>query len=253
MSETDLDMWTTLKILGALSTPPAPELPPSPPTSRPSSPVPGSKRKAASNPSDSNKRPRLSNIQGRCPKQRPPPSSARHCRNLPADASFNIRSESSEDGEVHEESVVPSSRLQPATVALAATVPIRRPRADKMPPHSHFEDLHREFHERGRALKYSGTGRWWSSYPSNSKEYIPLKNPPPPGSPYHINAGVIARLELVDALVCFTYAMWVKEYARGTCDRKTWQTSDGFLKWCKGRWEASDTHGDRENALKGLM
>ncbi|EGO00043.1 hypothetical protein SERLA73DRAFT_106988 [Serpula lacrymans var. lacrymans S7.3] len=102
-------------------------------------------------------------------------------------------------------------------------------------------------------LKYSGDARFWSTYPATHKEYRPLANPPPPNSPYHKYGGLIARLELADALVCFTYSIWSRDYSRRSCFRETWATIEAFLGWCKHKWMAEDTIGDREKALLGLI
>jgi hypothetical protein len=114
--------------------------------------------------------------------------------------------------------------------------------------------MHDIYHKYGRMLKYSGDARFWSTYPATHKEYRPLANPPPPNSPYHKHGGLIARLELVDALVCFTYSLWSKDFSRKSCFRETWATIEAFLGWCKNKWIAElDTIGDREKALLGLM
>lgn len=102
-------------------------------------------------------------------------------------------------------------------------------------------------------LKYSGDARFWSTYPSTHKEYRPLANPPPPNSPYHKYGGLVARLELVDALVCFTYSIWNRDFSRRGCHRETWATIEAFLGWCKNKWQSEDTFGDREKALLGLI
>lgn len=241
--------------MGQLSAPPEPELPPSPPVSRPSSPAPGSKRKSSTIDSDHSKRPRIGALPDRSGHRNvpPPASMVRHNRPSTSSINFNPHSEPSEDGELREESSAPPSHLTSKPVVLAAAaVPIRRPRRER-PDHSHFDELHRKYYEIGRAFKFSGDARFWSTYPSNHKEYRPLLNPPPPNSQYHKYGGLIARLELVDALVCFTYSIWGKEYGRKACIPETWQTAEAFLGWCKGKWQTADTVGDREIAFQGLM
>lgn len=243
------------KILGPLSAPPAPELPPSPPVSRSSSPAPGTKRKAPVNDSDHNKRPRIGGVVDRSSHhQRPAPMplASHQSRTSTPATQFNSRSEPAEDGEVREEASTPPSRLLPSAAVLATSVPIRRPRRER-PGHSHFDELHRKYYEIGRAFKFSGDARFWSTYPANHKEYRPLPNPPPANSAYHKYGGLIARLELVDALVCFTYSIWSKEYGRRACIPETWQTAQAFLSWCKAKWDTQDTIGDREIAFLGLM
>jgi len=131
-------------------------------------------------------------------------------------------------------------------------VPIRRPKRGKT-DYRHHDTLHDKYHDAGRKLKYSGDARFWSTYPTTHKEYRPLPEPPPPNSPYHKHGGLIARLELVDALVCFTYAIWNKDYGRKNCYRTTWGTIDAFLFWCKQKWLAEECILDAEKAFIGLM
>lgn len=77
--------------------------------------------------------------------------------------------------------------------------------------------------------------------------------PPPPNSQYHKFGAIIARLELVDALVCFAYSLWIKDYSKKACFHETWVTIEAFLGWCKNKWTTEDTFGEREKALLGLM
>jgi hypothetical protein len=102
-------------------------------------------------------------------------------------------------------------------------------------------------------FKYSGDARFWSTYPSTHKEYHPLPDPPPPNSPYHRFGGLIARLELLDALVCFTYSIWSRDISRRACSKETWATIEAFLFWCKSKWTVDDTVGEREKVFVGLM
>lgn len=165
------------------------------------------------------------------------------------------RTEPCEDGEVREEPMVASSsRLPPAPVAAVAPnmVPIRRPKRGKT-DYRHHDALHDKYHIAGRKLKYSGDARFWSTYPVTHREYRPLLDPPPPNSPYHKHGGLIARLELVDALVCFTFAIWNKDYGRKNCNRYTWRTIEAFLSWCKAKWQAEEGMIDAEKAFIGLM
>jgi hypothetical protein len=80
-----------------------------------------------------------------------------------------------------------------------------------------------------------------------------LANPPPPNSPYYKHGGLIARLELLDALVCFTYSIWNRDYCRRYCSRETWYTIEAFLVWCKQKWQAEEGTPDAEKAFLGLM
>ncbi|KAI0062925.1 hypothetical protein BV25DRAFT_1803212 [Artomyces pyxidatus] len=102
-------------------------------------------------------------------------------------------------------------------------------------------------------LKYSGDARYWSTYPPLHKEYRPLPNPPPPNSPYHKHGALIARLELVDALICFTYSLWTGDYAKNACLAGSWQTIEAFLNWTKSKWAAESSAGEREKAFLGLI
>ncbi|KAJ3480237.1 hypothetical protein NLJ89_g12293 [Agrocybe chaxingu] len=102
-------------------------------------------------------------------------------------------------------------------------------------------------------LKYSGDARFWSTYPPGHREYRALPDPPPPTSPYHKHGGVIARLELLDALVCFTYSIWNRDYSRRACVRDTWKTIEAFLVWCKQKWHVEEGINDAEKAFLGLI
>lgn len=253
----------SLEILGSLSAPLPPELPPSPPCSRSNSPVPSfTKRKhAPSQDHELVKRPRISSSSERSSQlhhphyhhyQQPqPPLLAPLHRSSNQVPNYSLRSEPSEDGELREDSVSLTSRPS-ALPVLSTAVPVRRPRRGKVALAT-FEDLHDRYHRYGRMLKYSGDARFWSTYPPTHKEYRPLNDPPPPNSPYHKHGGLIARLELVDALVCFTYSIWCREYIRRTCHRETWGTIEAFLDWCKIKWQSEDVLGDREKALLGLI
>jgi hypothetical protein len=101
-------------------------------------------------------------------------------------------------------------------------------------------------------LKYSGDARHWSTYSPQHKEYKSLPSPPPPNSPYHKHGALIARLELIDALICFTYSLWIKDYSKGVCG-VGWNTIEQFLSWTKSKWLAESTLGEREKAFLGLM
>ncbi|KAJ7072212.1 hypothetical protein C8F01DRAFT_1205826 [Mycena amicta] len=191
-----------------------PTLPPSPPASRSTSPAPTSKRKAAPAPPKPNKRPRTE-------PDRP-----------------------AEDGELPDEP-------QPLSL-VPSTVPVKRPRLGKINTRQ-CDALHDKYHAAGRLLKYSGDARFWSTYPPSHKEYRPLPNPPSPNSPYYKYGGLIARLELLDALVCFTYSIWNREYCRRSCNRETWRTIEGFLVWCKQKWGAEEGTTDPEKAFLGLI
>ncbi|KAJ7780534.1 hypothetical protein DFH07DRAFT_1022258 [Mycena maculata] len=150
-----------------------------------------------------------------------------------------------EEGEVQED---PSNIVAP----IASAVPVRRPRAGKISIRQ-CETLHNKYHSAGRMLKYSGDARFWSTYPPSHKEYRALADPPPPNSSYYKHGGLIARLELLDALVCFTYSIWNRDYCRRACNSQTWYTIEAFLVWCKQKWQAEESTPDSEKAFLGLI
>lgn len=267
-----------LQILGTLATPLPPNLPPSPPASRPASPLPGSKRKSdGSTEQEHIKRPRANSISDRAPhhpQPPPPPQQPQiqhhhhhlpttqnppiHLRAPPLNPVYASRTEPCEDGEVREDPQIPTSAHAatapqvPIPAPPPSTVPIRRPKRGK-PPLRYFDSLHDKYHNAGRMLKYSGDARFWSTYPATHREYRPLLDPPPPSSLYHKHGGLIARLELVDALVCFTYSIWNRDYPRRSCNRETWSTIEAFLAWCKQKWQSEEGINDAEKAFVGLM
>lgn len=140
----------------------------------------------------------------------------------------------------------------PSGLITDVPVPIRRPKKGKL-PQAYFDALHDKYHRAGRVLKYSGDARWWSTYSPTHREYRPLPNPPPPSSSYHKHGGLIARLELLDALICFTYSIWTKEFHRRHCNTETWSTIEAFLVWCKQKWQTEEGTSDAERAFLGLM
>ncbi|KAG5353747.1 hypothetical protein C0989_002530 [Termitomyces sp. Mn162] len=227
------ELLKSLEIIGHLHTPLPPILPPSPPVSRPSSPAPPTKRKYDA-PSEQERSKRLRGLPDR--------------RVLPMP-----RNEPCEDGEVREDPPVASSSRIPVApgIDIPNAVPIRRPRRGRM-DNRHYDLLHDKYHQQGRVLKYSGDSRFWSTFAVGKKEYKPLANPPPPNSMYHKYGGLIARLELVDALVCFTYAIWIRDYAKRTCYRTSWSTIEAFLAWCKQKWLSEEVI-DAERSFIGLI
>ena len=254
-------------MIGDLPTPLPPTLPPSPPASRAASPAVGFKRKSNSvSDSDAVKRPRTSSISER-PHQYhlhlPPPPSQQSSHQThyqsqppsqtpslsrPASTPLASRTEPCEDGEVREEPAVSVPAARGATL----DVPIRRPKKGKVSLR-HLDVLHDKYHNAGRMLKYSGDARFWSTYPPSHREYRPLQDPPPLTSPYHKHGGLIARLELIDALVCFTYSIWSRDFGRRICLKDTWKTIEGFLAWCKHKWQSDEGITDAEKAFLGLM
>ncbi|KAG9316301.1 hypothetical protein JVU11DRAFT_2332 [Chiua virens] len=247
----------SLEILGPLTTPLPPDLPPSPPSSRSNSPAPPPSKRKLDPPqnSDPTKRQRTSNHPDTLSHHNhhyhlpPPPPPLHRSSNVPS--TFNLRSEPSEDGEVRED----LASIPPRTTAISVLpsfVPVRRPRRGKIAPLD-YDAIFNKYHQAGRLLKFSGDARFWSTYPSTHKEYRPLSHPPPPNSSYHKFGALIARLELVDALVCFAYSLWIKDYSKKQCFLNSWVTIDAFLGWCKNKWTTEDTFGEREKALLGLI
>jgi len=229
-----LNISQCLQILGTLSAPLPPELPISPPLSRSPSPSPSNKRKLpATSDSERHKRPRT----------------------LPPRP---LKVEPTEDGELREELPTPSPAepIQPSMVASQAasssTVPVRRPRRGRGDAVRAIETKEK-YHAYGKNLKYSGDARFWSTYPPNHRHHRPLANPPPVGSPYHKNGNLIARLELVDALISFAYSIWSNEYFHNDCVSDTWGNISEFLAWCKAKWSSEDTQGEQEKAFLGLV
>jgi hypothetical protein len=64
---------------------------------------------------------------------------------------------------------------------------------------------------------------------------------------------LIARLELLDALLSFNYALWNKDHKNRNCYYFSWKTGEGFLKWCKAKWMGAHIHSEAEKAFVGLM
>lgn len=223
-----------LQILGPLSAPLPPDLPISPPLSR--SPSPSSPNKRKQPPTSDSEKPKR-------PRMLPPRP---------------LKAEPTEDGELREDqpSPSPAESIQPqvatSQVASSATVPVRRPRRGRGDAIRAI-DTKEKYHAYGKVLKYSGDARFWSTYPPNHRHHRPLANPPPVGSPYHKNGNLIARLELVDALVLFAYSIWSNEYFHNDCVSDTWGNISEFLAWCKAKWSSEDTQGEQEKAFLGLV
>ncbi|KAI0344715.1 hypothetical protein BDW22DRAFT_1081793 [Trametopsis cervina] len=226
----------SLEILGPLSTLLPATLPPSPPSSRSSSPAPGSKRKSDIHSEQSpSKRPRTTTE----------PETHRHqSSSQPVAGPSN---HAPEDGELREDIPVTRHALD------ISNVPIRRPRRGTKLPPLYFDELYDKYHGYGRMLKYSGDVRLLSTHPSGNAAFRPLLDPPPPQSSYHKYGNLIARLELIDALVNFAYSIWAKDYSRSKCSRGNWASIEGFLAHCKRKWQIEDGADEREKALMGLI
>ncbi|KIK67289.1 hypothetical protein GYMLUDRAFT_69478 [Collybiopsis luxurians FD-317 M1] len=235
---------------------PPPTLPPSPPASRSTSPVPpppapvqqSGKRKSEPGPdTDRTKRPRTDS------------SASAHRVSFAASTHYLPRSELAEDGEVSEEPVAhpgPSRATSMHTYpdsSPSTFMPIRRPKRGHQLNAHNIPALHDKYHQGGRKLKYSGDARFWSTYPTSHKEYRPIPNPPPTNSPYHTHGGMIAKLELMEALVMFVYAAWCREYGRGVVISETWLTMQAFIRWCRTKWKPEESSSDAEKAFHGLI
>jgi hypothetical protein len=116
-----------------------------------------------------------------------------------------------------------------------------------------FDRIHDHYHALGRRFKYSGEARFWSTYPPSHVYFKALQRPPPAGTPYHTHGGLMSRLELTEALVCFVYAIWCQEYPRNKCDWAHWSSIESFLTWCRKKWTMEQPIGVREQAFLGLM
>jgi hypothetical protein len=145
----------------------------------------------------------------------------------------------------------------PSTSAATAFVPVRRLRLQQRPGRVEMDNRHHRFYNEARALKYSGTSRLSSTYPRNHKHHISLPTPPPEGSPYYTHAVVLARLELVDAMISFCYAMWCRSSPtnpnRPCFD---WCQLNDYMQWLKSTVadHEADFVGERERAIfAGLM
>lgn len=130
-------------------------------------------------------------------------------------------------------------------------MPIKRPRRTESPSSSEMEEMHVKYLGKGRLLKYSGESRYASSHSPSHKEYRPLAVPPQPGSLYHRYAAEVARLELFDAFLYFTYALWITDERRGDCVRTSWMNSFGFWKWARDKWLGQEN--EAEKAFLGLF
>ncbi|KAJ3969623.1 hypothetical protein EV361DRAFT_951305 [Lentinula raphanica] len=246
-----------LALLNTMPSPLPPTLPPSPPASRSASPVAGPSVQSAKRKSEAgldNDRPKRSRTDS---------TVSTHRVSQPPPTHYLPRSELAEDGEVAEEPTVvshpvPSRATTTTTVHLPADplassfVPIRRPKRGQHTLQL-IPTLHEKYYQAGRKLKYSGDARFWSTFPPSHKEYRAIPNAPPANSLYHIHGGMVAKLELMEALVMFIYSSWCKEYGRSMIYTDTWLSMEGFIKWCKAKWKPEEGSSDAEKAFHGLM
>ena len=131
-------------------------------------------------------------------------------------------------------------------------IPVRRPRRGRPDP-AELERLHDYHHKAARKFKYSGDARFWSTYPSNAKFFKPLANPPPPGSAYHTYGELMSKLELLEALIGFVYAMWIQDYSRNRCADSSWASTAQFITWTKQKWQNDKNLDQRQSMFFSLM
>ncbi|TFY52766.1 hypothetical protein EVJ58_g9825 [Rhodofomes roseus] len=124
-------------------------------------------------------------------------------------------SDSPEDGEVRD-----GLPIYRNSIAVVSNVPVRRPRRRQVPP-----------------------GYW---------EDMALPDPPPAGTAYHKFGHLMARLEYVDALLCFTYALWCIDIGNNACFRQNWPLVLKFVEQAKTQWRCDDGE-DWERAFHGLI
>lgn len=231
-----------MQIIGTILAPLPPDLPMSPPVSRRSSPVLShldastSKRKledstfAADVPAaDGSKRTKSHKHQASVngaltpastssasASTLPSPSPAHYTVHTPASTLEATAASAASHGPQTRPGVAAAQPLDGPAPLPTPHMPVRRPRRGKATLQE-FDRLHDVYHTRGRAYKYSGDARFWSTYPSSHKHFKPLNHPPSPGTPYHTYGGLMSRLELVDALLHFVYSLWVQDFARNRC------------------------------------
>lgn len=127
--------------------------------------------------------------------------------------------------------------------------------------------MYQRHYTQGRNFKYSGDARWHSTFNPGHKDHKPLPNPPPLNSSYHKHGATIARLEFLDGLLSFVYAMWTKDYSRSTCTIQSWETvngvyypssrkdrpSNGYLDFCQVKWAPEQLTDEAERAFFSLI
>ncbi|KAL1741854.1 hypothetical protein HDZ31DRAFT_44505 [Schizophyllum fasciatum] len=135
----------------------------------------------------------------------------------------------------------------------AGTIPLRRPKRAKPADRKASDTIHKHYFDIARLLKWSAEKRYHSTFPVKSSKYCPLSNPPPPDSPYHIHSSTIARLELLDAVLHFVYAMWCRDNFAHVFDEASWDTLYPLLTMCQSRWAESMTESAMDKAFLGLL
>ncbi|KAH9830837.1 uncharacterized protein C8Q71DRAFT_323986 [Rhodofomes roseus] len=155
-------------------------------------------------------------------------------------------SDSPEDGEVRD-----GLPIYRNSIAVVSNVPVRRPRRRQVPP-GYWEDMYSKYQAEGVRLRYSAKARIDSTYPSTDPRFRALPDPPPAGTAYHKFGHLMARLEYVDALLCFTYALWCIDIGNNACFRQNWPLVLKFVEQAKTQWRCDDGE-DWERAFHGLI
>ncbi|KZT67180.1 hypothetical protein DAEQUDRAFT_406548 [Daedalea quercina L-15889] len=239
----------TLQALGDLTTALPPTLP-SPRTQHPTQATARPKRKLEDVATDEPhfKKPRTTPTAAQPASGRPPvplfPQS-RSGTQAPA-SSATTPSDATEDGEVRE-----GLPIYRNSIAVVSNVPVRRPRRRTV-PQSYWEEMYSKYQAEGARLKYSAKARIDSTYPSTDSRFRSLSNPPPAGTAYHKFGHLMARLEYVDALLCFTYALWCSDMANNACYRQNWPLVLKLVEQVKAQWRGDDGE-DWEKAFHGLI
>ncbi|KIJ39443.1 hypothetical protein M422DRAFT_49592 [Sphaerobolus stellatus SS14] len=136
-----------------------------------------------------------------------------------------------------DEEPVASTSTAPPPTATAAPIPTApTPGGPESAPFVHrrgkptsadFSRLYDRYLNQGKQLKYSSETRTQTTAGASKA-----------------NNSVIARFEMLDGLLNFTYAMWCRDMADGKIHHTMWDTIDQFLKWVRTRWETHDTKGN---------
>ena len=63
---------------------------------------------------------------------------------------------------------------------------------------------------------------------------------------------LIARIELVDSLVCFTYSHWLSDYSARSCNTGAWRSNASLTQVVSQLW-TTDAVDEREKCFNGLV
>ncbi|KAI0029656.1 hypothetical protein K488DRAFT_88511 [Vararia minispora EC-137] len=169
------------------------------------------------------------------------------------------RSDQVEEGELPDDLPPPTPAASRVPLPSPSTssppienLPIARPRKRLRRDDPTFQQLHDRYFKYGRMLKYSGDCHYLASFSPSHKDYKPLANPPPPSDPYHQRSALLGRLELVDAIICFAYSLWAKDYSQNICNAESWRSLNSFLSSTKVRWQTDNT-SELDRAFLGLI